>query len=188
LFAEGKFQTPGLLIIDDDDYKNYRGIELPKGWEKVSIPRVFLSHKLNAGVARKPNEPWYGILNDDHVPITADWDLKLVEACKPMTWPQDNYRGRISTLVIDGDLVRTLGWISPPELNHFYIDDVHELLAECLGCKRLEEVTVSHEHVNAGRMAKDKTWHERPSPHEDRKAYAKWCREKWPEVRERIGC
>ena len=188
LFAEGKFQTPGLLIIDDDDYKNYRGIELPNGWEKVSLPRMFLSAKLNAGVKRRPDEPWYGILNDDHMPITEDWDLKLVEACNPMTWPNDNYGDRISTLVISGDLVRTLGWISPPELNHFYIDDVHELIAECLGCTRLEEVTVSHEHVNAGRMPKDKTWHERPEPNDDRIAFAKWCREKWPEIRQRIEC
>ena len=188
LFAEGKFRTPGLLIIDDDDYKNYRGMELPSGWEKVSFPRMFLSGKLNAGVKRRPDEPWYGILNDDHLPLTADWDLKLVKACNPMTWPKDNYGDRISTLVISGDLVRTLGWISPPELNHFYIDDVHELIAECLGCHRLDSVTVSHEHVNAGRMKPDLTWQERPQPHEDRIAFTKWCREKWPEIRQRIEC
>ena len=190
LFEKGNFQTPGLLVIDDDDYKNYRGVDLPRGWEKVSIPRLFLSPKLNAAVGKKPSEPWYGILNDDHLPLTGGWDVKLVEALKkqPIVWPKDNYGDRISTPVFDGDLVRTLGWITPPEMNHFYVDDAHELLAECLGCLRLEEVTVSHEHVNAGRMKPDLTWHERPDPAADRKAYMDWCRDKWPEIRKRIGC
>jgi hypothetical protein len=187
LFAEGKFQTPGLLIIDDDDYKNYRGIELPNGWEKVSIPRTHLSAKLNAGC--RP-APWYGVLNDDHLPMTPDWDVKLVEALdkQQMVWPRDNYADRISTPVFDAALVSDLGWIAPPELKHFYIDDAHELIAECLGCKRLEDVTVSHEHVNAGRMKPDLTWHERPSSADDRKAYMAWCREQWPGIRKRIEC
>jgi hypothetical protein len=188
LFKAGKFQTPGLLILDIGDAENYEDVQLPKGWEKIIRTRMFLSGKLNEGVKYLPDEPWYGILNDDHLPKTDDWDLKLVEACKPMTWPKDNYGDRISTLVISGDLVRTLGWISPPELKHYYIDDAHELIAECLGCRRLEEVTVSHEHVNAGRMPVDLTWHERPPAHDDRVAFAKWCRQKWPEIRQRLEC
>jgi hypothetical protein len=190
LFSEGHFQTPGLLIIDDDDYKTYRGIELPDGWEKISIPRVYLSPKLNAALTRKPLEPWYGILNDDHVPKTPGWDVKLVEALRnqPMVWPKDNYADRISTPVFDGDLVRSLGWIAPPELNHFYIDDAHEVIAEVLGCMRLEEVTVSHEHVNAGRMARDKTYEERPDVNRDAQAFQAWARDVWPQVRKRIEC
>ena len=187
LFDTG-FKTPGLLVIDDDDYKNYRGVELPAGWEKVSLPRMYLSPKLNAAFQKRPAESWYGILNDDHLPITPDWDMKLAEAVKtrPMVWPKDNYADRISTPVFSGDLVRALGWIAPPELNHFYIDDVHELIAECLGCSRLDEVTVSHEHVNKGRMKPDQTYRERPDANRDRVAFMSWCRNSWPEVRKRI--
>jgi hypothetical protein len=188
LFNAGNFKTPGLLILDLGDSEQYEGIALPEGWEKVILPRMFLSGKLNAGVKYRPEEPWYGILNDDHIPMTEDWDLKLVEACNPMTWPQDNYGDRISTLVISGDLVRSLGWISPPEIKHFYIDDVHELLADCLGARRLEDVVVSHEHVNAGRMKPDLTWKERPYNAEDQKAFILWCRDKWPAIRKRLEC
>jgi hypothetical protein len=190
LFEKGNFQTPGLLVIDDDDYKNYRGVDLPQGWEKVSLPRMFLSPKLNAALAKHPSEPWYGILNDDHLPITEGWDVKLVGALKrqPIVWPLDNYADRISTPVFDGDLVRTLGWITPPELNHFYIDDVHEALAEVLGCSRVDDVMVSHEHVNKGRMPKDRTYLERPDPSRDQIAFKKWCIEKWPETRKRLEC
>lgn len=190
LFEKGDFKTPGLLLVDRDDAPNYKWIRLPDGWEVNVGPRMYLSEKLNLGFKYKPDEPWYGILNDDHVPKTQGWDLRLVEAVKSqkIVWPLDNYADRISTPVFDGDLVRALGWVAPPELRHFYIDDVHELLAECLGCLRLESVMVSHEHVNAGRMRPDRTYLERPNNQQDRTAYMKWCRDKWPEIRKRIEC
>jgi hypothetical protein len=185
LFNVGEFKTPGLLILDEDQKYD---VELPEGWETLVLPRMYLSPKLNAGVAHKPSEPWYGILNDDHLPKTEGWDVKLVEALKTqrMVWPKDNYGDRISTGVFDGDLVRALGWITPPELNHFYIDDAHELIAEVLGCRRLDEVMVSHEHVNKGRMKPDQTYRERPEPNRDRVAFHHWCKDKWPEIRKRI--
>lgn len=188
LFDSG-FKTPGLLILDIGDAEQYEDVRLPDGWEKIIRPRMYLSAKLNAGYWYRKEEPWYGVLNDDHLPMTEDWDLKLVEALKaPMVWPKDNYADRISTPVMQGDFVRKLGWVAPPDLNHFYIDDVHELLAECTGSTRLESVTVSHEHVNKGRMRPDKTYMERPSNARDRAAYLHWCEHKWPEIRESIGC
>jgi hypothetical protein len=188
LFNAGDFKTPGLLILDLGDSEQYEGIALPEGWEKVILPRMFLSGKLNAGFKYRPEEPWYGILNDDHLPKTEGWDVSLVDALGKMVWPVDNYADRISTPLFDGDLVRELGWIAPPELKHFYIDDVHELLADCLGGRRLEDVTVSHEHVNKGRMKPDRTYLERPDSNADRMAFMKWCRDQWPEIRKRIEC
>jgi len=189
LFTEGKFKTPGLLILDIGDAESYEQVKLPYGWEKIIRPRMFLSGKLNAGFQHAPNEKWYGILNDDHVPLTKDWDARLVEALDgPLVWPKDNYADRISTPVMDGDFVRKLGWVACPDLKHFYLDDVHELIADCFGCRRLEDVVVSHEHVNAGRMAPDLTWKERPSNADDQKAYLLWCRDKWPAIRQRLEC
>jgi hypothetical protein len=189
LFREGKFSTPGLLIIDDDEHQKYDSVRLPSGWETIVRPRMYLSGKINAGFSHKPEEPWYGVLNDDHVPITKDWDRKLVAALKgPLVWPQDNYGDRISTPVMDGEFARKLGWVACPDLNHFYLDDVNELIADCFGCTRLEDVMVSHEHVNAGRMAPDLTWKERPNNATDQKAFIIWCRDKWPEIRKRLEC
>lgn len=190
LFDQGNFKTPGLLILDTDDADKYDEVRLPNDWEKLVIPRMFLSPKLNAGFAHKPNEPWYGILNDDHLPKTWEWDLLLQKAVQnqPLVWPKDNYADRISTPVFDGDMIRRIGWICPPELNHFYIDDAHELIAEVLGCTRVEHVTVSHEHVNKGRMKPDQTYRERPEPNRDRTAFQKWCSQQWPEIRKRLEC
>lgn len=190
LFKEGRFSTPGLLILDGYDQHNYSGVKLPYGWDTLVTPRkMYLSEKLNLGFSHAPNEKWYGVLNDDHVPMTKDWDTKLIGALDgPLIWPQDNYADRISTPVMDGDFVRKIGWIACPDLKHFYIDDVHELIADCFGCKRLDDVVVSHEHVNAGRMPPDLTWKERPSNAEDQKAFVLWCKEKWPAIRKRLEC
>jgi len=189
LFDKG-FKTPGVLILDEDDVGNYAKINLPEGWKVLVLERMFLSGKMNTALEYVPGCDWYGGLNDDHMPITEDWDLKLVEALKdrPFVWPKDNYGNRISTPVMRGELVRTLGWFCCPAMNHFYLDDVHELIAECLGCLRLESVTVSHEHVNAGRMTADTTYRERPSNEKDRQAFLKWCRDDWPGIREKLGC
>jgi hypothetical protein len=189
LFQTGNFKTPGLLILDIGDSEKYEDVRLPKGWEKIIRPRMYLSGKINAGYSYSPQEPWYGVLNDDHIPITPDWDVKLVEALTgPLVWPQDNYADRISTPVMDGDFARKLGWVACPDLKHFYLDDVNELIADCFGCQRLADVIVSHEHVNAGRMKPDLTWKERPSNADDRASFIIWCRDKWPEIRKRLEC
>ncbi len=187
LFNTG-FQTPGVLLLDDDDHEKYASVRLPEGWEAIVRPRTYLSAKVNQGVSYKPLEAWYGVINDDHLPKTKDWDLTLVKNLRGMIWPHDNYAGRISVLLMEGDLVRKLGWFACPDIKHFYLDDVHELIAEVLGCRGMPEIVVSHEHVNAGRMARDKTYNERPSNAEDRQAFLKWCVEKWPEIRQRIEC
>lgn len=189
LFDTGNFKTPGLLILDVDDAAKYEPVSLPDGWEKIVRPRMFLSGKINAGFEYRPQEPWYGVLNDDHVPMTEGWDEKLIASLKgPLAWPQDNYADRISVPVMDGDFARSIGWVACPDLKHFYLDDVNELIADCFGCSRTEDIVVSHEHVNAGRMAPDLTWHERPSNAEDRTAFIVWCRDKWPALREKLGC
>lgn len=188
LFDKGNFQTPGLLILCHDDSTQYEKVRLPDKWERVVFRRDFLSGKLNKGFRYRPNEPWYGVLNDDHLPKTENWDTRLVDALKgPLVWPQDNYADRISTPVMSGDFARKLGWVACPDLRHFYLDDVNELIAKEFGCKRLDEVMVSHEHVNKGRMPPDKTYMERPPMPADRKAYLVWLREKWPDIRDRIS-
>lgn len=180
------FQTPGILLLDDDDHHRYEGVALADGWKRVVRRRMHLSAKVNAGFDGSPDEPWYGVINDDHLPVTKDWDLLLTNPVRGMAWPHDNYAGRISVLVMSGDLVRKLGWFACPDIRHFYLDDVHELIAECLGYRGSPEIVVSHEHVNAGRMPVDQTYRERPNNAEDRAAFVRWCRDKWPEVRERL--
>lgn len=177
----------GVLILDEDDAESYKSVRLPFGWRKLVLPRLWLSPKLNVAFDTFPEEHWYGILNDDHLPITQGWELAMIEAgSKGIAWPDDNYGKRISSHVKSGDLCRLLGWFVCPALKHYYLDDVDELLALAVGGTYLPQVVVSHEHANAGRAPMDKTYRERPNPLLDKQAFLEWKEKTWPSVLEKI--
>lgn len=188
LFDVG-IREKGVLVLDVDDAAKYERVRLPFGWSTLVLPRMYLGPKLNAAFNAFPDEPWYGVLNDDHLPVTLGWEGKVVNAAglRSIAWPDDNYGKRISSHVMGGDLARELGWTMCPRLAHYYLDDVHERIAECVGGVFVGDVMVSHEHVNAGRAPMDRTYAERPSPENDRIAYEKWLSDEWPGIRDRLA-
>lgn len=177
-----------MLILDQDDAERYGAVRLPYGWRKLVMPRLWLSPKLNVTFDTFPDEPWYGILNDDHLPVTPGWERSMIEAAgsNGIAWPDDNYGKRISSHVKGGDLCRALGWFVCPVLKHYYLDDVDELIAKAVGGTYLRDVTVSHEHANAGRAPMDKTYRERPPPWDDKTAFEAWAKAAWPTILTRL--
>lgn len=192
LFDASKFKEPGILILNTEDELFYRSVKIPAGWRRIVTKPTYLSDALNRGLAHAPNEPWYGILNDDHLPKTEGWERAVIDAAGPcgIAWPHDNYAKRISCHVKGGELVRLLGWFVCPRMKHFWLDDADELIASHLRplglAVFLEHVMVSHEHVNAGRMPPDRTYIERPSNGADRAAFQRWKLEEWPDLDERL--
>lgn len=187
LFDTG-FRHKGVLIVDEDEERLYSVVRLPFGWKRMVLPRLCLSQKMNAAFDAYPDEPWYGNLNDDHLPITIGWERAVIEAAgtRSMAWPDDNYAQRISTPVKGGELCRALGWYCCPRMKHFWLDDAEELLAEAVGGHYLPDIVVSHEHVNAGRMPMDRTYRERPSNLRDKVAFEAWKRDEWPALEARL--
>lgn len=181
-------KAPGVLILNAADEIDYRDVKVPEGWKRMVTPPTYLSDALNRAFAKYPDEPWYGILNDDHVPKTDDWEQKIIDAAglNSIAWPHDNYKKRISCHIKGGDLVRSLGWFVCPRMKHFWLDDADELIAAEVGGTFLEDVMVSHEHVNAGRMPIDRTYMQRPDNATDRAAWLRWKANEWPEIKERL--
>lgn len=177
-----------MLVLDTDDEHRYERVRLPYGWRRIVLHRMYLGPKLNAAFEATRDAPWFGVLNDDHLPVTPGWEEAVVRAAgqRSIAWPDDNYGKRISSHVMGGDLARELGWTMCPRLAHYYLDDVHERIAEVVGGVFLRQVVVSHEHVNAGRAPMDRTYAERPSPEKDRVSYEKWLSEEWPAIRDRL--
>ena len=175
-------KEPGVLIINTEDERDYRQVKIPEGWKRIVTQPAWLSYALNRGFANHPDEPWYGILNDDHLPKTEGWERAIIDAAgtNGIAWPHDNYAKRISCHVKGGDLVRKLGWFVCPSIKHFWLDDVDELIAKHVPATFLEHVIVSHEHVNAGRMQPDRTYVERPSNAADKAAFERWKMHEWP--------
>lgn len=188
LFEAAQFKEPGILILNTNDELSYRDVKIPAGWKRIVTKPTYLSDALNRGLANAPGAPWYGILNDDHIPITPGWERAIVDAAGSwgIAWPYDNYAERISCHVKGGELVRSLGWFVCPRMKHFWLDDADELIAEVVPNSYMKHITVSHEHVNAGRMEPDRTYAERPNNKADRLAFEKWKREEWPAIRESL--
>lgn len=182
LFDEAKFKEPGILILRAEEELNYRSVSIPPGWRRMATDPSHLSDVLNRAVKKWPDEPWYGILNDDHLPKTEGWERAVIDAAGQhgIAWPHDNYAKRISCHVKGGELVRSLGWFVCPRMKHFWLDDADELIAAVVGGTYLPHVVVSHEHVNAGRMPVDRTYMERPPNAADKAAFEKWKRDEWP--------
>lgn len=176
---------PGILILNTEDEIDYRKVKLPEGWRRIVTRPTYLSDALNRGYANAPREPWYGILNDDHLPKTPGWEQAIIDKAGTdgIAWPDDNYGKRISCHVKGGDLVRKLGWFVCPRMKHFWLDDADELIAKEVPGGYLPDVVVSHEHVNAKRMPVDRTYLERPSNPADKAAFERWKRDEWPALK-----
>ena len=181
--------APGVMVVDEDQVDAYSAVSLPIGWQRLVLPRLYLAEKLNATVERFPGAGFYGIVNDDMLPASPAWDitLPLVADRWKIAWADDELNGRIGAAAFGGDLVRALGWLAPPALKHFYIDDAHELVAHDLGIGRpMMNVKIAHLHFSTGKAAYDRTYKDRPNIGTDKVAFDHWKSEEWPAEKARL--
>lgn len=163
-FKEGKPKNEGVVILDEDDEINYRGIHIPDNWVKVVYPRNCITVQLNKTFANFPNKEWYGLAADDLVPVEG-WDEALSEACLGgfIAYGDDGIQGsRLCTHpFISGDLVRKVGWIQYPGVKHLYGDTIWMTIGHSTGkLKYLPNVKTTHLHFSNGGVY-DKTYEER---------------------------
>jgi hypothetical protein len=189
-FSVAPPQAQGILALDDDDADNYNGISLPQNWGVRVAPRSYFTARVNSLFSEFPNEPTYGFVMDDTVPLTEGWDVSLAEKAGPwgLAWPDDCLPGkRPSALAMGGELVRALGWISCPSIKHFYTDSVWELMAPGIGAAgRCEEIKVAHLHFSSGAAPYDKTYQERPDHAADAASFESWAWDEWPRIKARL--
>lgn len=160
--------TPGLIIIDQADAERheaeYRAIELPFGWSWRITDGVSQGDKLREIWGDVVNCAWLGLIGDDCVPETAGWDRALVDELDGSNFAScnDGWQApkRVANCwVMSGDLVRAVGYVFPPGLQHLFVDDVWEQLADRVRgiwiCRM--DVMVRHRHVLKGEAAADET-------------------------------
>jgi hypothetical protein len=102
-------------------------------------------------VRRAAEYPFLASFGDDHVPRTPGWDRALCGAIRDMggtgfSWPWDGTSEIVpEACVVSSDIVRALGWMSLPGLEHWYHDNVWADLGRGAGCIRhLRAVAVDH--------------------------------------------
>lgn len=175
--ADTDTKTPGLVLIHHAEFQDpalvtaYDTLTIPWNWRLIKTQGDSQGDKLREVVDLYVNKDWVGLLGDDQVPDTMNWDLKLVErikgwnlvSCYDDGWQINQRGGRIAgTMMWSGELLRTVGYIFPPGMHHVYLDDIWEELGGLTGCWSFAEhacpdVVIKHLHVTRGLSEEDET-------------------------------
>lgn len=180
--ATAKAQTHVHVAVDDDDpelerYRYVMGQAAAEGDKLTVGPRKGLTAWTNEIAVPAAGEyPYLASLGDDMVPRTPGWDEALIRGIERMggtgfTYPWDGVREDIpEAVVLSSGIVRALGWMAHPDLDHWYIDNVWADLGRGAGCLRhLRAIAVDHQW-KADQTSKDSG--ERLAA--DRDAYYAW--------------
>lgn len=144
---------PVTLLLDADDpaltdYTTFAG-EL--GWEcYIGEESAGIVVLINEYFQKNSTLAWYGVLSDDVVPRTDNWDIMLRDRCLEgvIAWPDDKHAGALlaTHAFLRGDLVRYLNFISYPKFYHGYVDLLWTLAAYMInsGAGYCKDVVVEH--------------------------------------------
>lgn len=165
----------GLVIVDRKDFfdnqKEYEKLELLPNWNlHISVGET-LGDKIREVFGQYINKfEAIGFMGDDNIPVTYEWDVKIVESLSKYLivstddeWyaKADKFRDR----KMNGgplwrtDLLKEIGYLFPPRLQHCFIDDLWENLGKKTKCWHTRmDVLVRHDHVIKLNVEPDSTY------------------------------
>ncbi|MDE2232564.1 MAG: hypothetical protein KGJ90_00330 [Patescibacteria group bacterium] len=168
--------TAGFVIIQKDEFEQLRGeyeaITLYPNWQYVTTNGDSQGDKVREIWEQYKNGDWIGIIGDDQVVSTIEWDKKLISHINGwnVVTCSDNWIFNAPTKhwgdgrfcgapCFSGPLVRELGWFFLPGTHQIFLDDTWEQLGHMTGCwKRVFDVNVDHLHYRNGLAEKDDTY------------------------------
>ncbi len=185
--------SPGIVIIDTKDYLDNCGAYLnletmyfPDNWRLYVSKSETMGDKIRELWGLYSDQDWVGILNDDHYCLTNEWDKKLIAQLTGKNFIScgDNWVANqgnslpAGATIWSGDLIRAVGYMFPPKLQHCFIDNIWAALGMATGSwiKDLS-VVVEHRHVDKGDAAPDET-HKKMQNffHTDGPIYIEWLK------------
>jgi hypothetical protein len=99
---------------------------------------------------------YLGSMGDDHVPRTVGWDRRICAALKELgtgiAYGEDliQHEALPTACFLTSNIVRAIGYMCPPSLEHQYIDNVWLGWGRSLGYRYLPDVVIEHMHPAAG--------------------------------------
>lgn len=137
-----------------------------------------------------------GFMGDDHRPRTVGWDKEYLDALREVgtgiVYGDDLYQGdKLPTqCAMTADIIRTLGYMCPPNLRHMYVDNFWMDLGSQADCLyHLPDVVIEHMHPVAGKADWDEG-HTRVNAREvydaDALAYEKYGNERFAEDLDKV--
>lgn len=166
-----------VLVDKTDPLKDeYLKLKLPGDSRIIITDGISLGDKIREVFEQVKDFDWVGILNDDHRPLTKHWDQKVIAqingtnavftndgVAPDKPW---NFPNRIcGAICFSGKVIRTLGYIYPGTLQHYYSDDIWGFLfskAQCLN--GIQDVCVHHDHAYLDDKKKDATFYHAHGP------------------------
>jgi hypothetical protein len=164
------------MIVDGDDIKyphNYLQAEILINNHDRNTTQLF-----NWALETHPGYEFYSCTNDDFVYLTPGWDDALMLKGH-ISYGNDLLAGgdMPTTSVIDGDIVRTLGWLQMPKLQFTQGDAVWKAIGHRLNIlKYFPDVIIEHRHwsVTGQIDATSQRMNNSKVVNEDAKAFREW--------------
>lgn len=187
--------TSILFAIDEDDprFSEYMpDLPVAPGARERMGPTL---NRYAAKFARDfPSETVIGFMGDDHRPRTLGWDIAVKSAlagAPGVAYGDDLIHGpNLPTAAwVSASIVRSLGYIAPPNLIHLYLDNFWLDLGRATNLHYLSDCVFEHLHPIAGKAAWDAGYVEANAgsvQEHDRIEYERYIREDWPTALERI--
>jgi len=166
-FGSNDLRLPVVVVLsaDDETAKDYFKLKLPLTWGIIVDPTTPGSNgaALNFAYRSFPNAAFYGLLADDVLIETKDRLADLAKAAGRWFVSAPNEGHHENNLfcypVLGGELVRTLGWIAFPPLQHNCIDSVIDDIAKALRLDRyFPDIKFIAKHPAYGNAPSDATY------------------------------
>jgi hypothetical protein len=158
------FSTAGWVLVNAEELEadrfNYeKALALaPPGWSLKPVTAACYGDALRFVWPEVKDMDWIGLVSDDLVPSTGNWDSALQKHVQGWNvvssndgWQsqtgniaQDRLHGAI---VWSGPLARAVGWIFPDGLTHIFHDDTWEAMGRETGCWQVRpDIMCKHLH------------------------------------------
>lgn len=152
-------RTGGLVILHRDDCDGlkdvYEAYTLPDGWQyRISDAEGFAATIQEVWASGDLNElDWIGILSDDAVPETPQWDARLITRIDRhnIVGANDGWQSpkKLVFAVFSRELISSVGFFAPPGMHHMFFDDIWETLGRDTGCITWAlDVMIRHNHAS----------------------------------------
>lgn len=171
-YKEAKSTIPVWVLVDKEDPRReeYQKIDYPSGSILIMTQARTMGDKVHEVFEEYKNMDAVMVLNDDHRPMTPEWDKKILQAINgtnvvfcndgPEVSKPWNAPHRIcGAITISGKILRALNYFWPREIKHLYSDEAlgflfnHAKNAQCL-----MDVCVWHQHAYNHQNKKDETY------------------------------
>jgi hypothetical protein len=166
-FKDNTLTSRFCFALDDDDAHNYDFIDDEKVFYEIN-PRMGMNKTLNYVANKYVNEYDYiCFMGDDFRCRTYAWDNILLAYISDIKYGivygndllQMEYLP--TSVMMDSEIIKKLGYMSPLKMNHMYIDNYWKKLGETLGTLRyVPEVILEHMHFSNNKSELDDIYRE----------------------------